>query len=396
MTASSIGLRILSSNLGLTEKTRDILKELEKVDLIELRRKLQTGLTLSIPEQRLKALLGFIEKSTGIKLLSNSDFNLQVLQIFKETYDADGDGVKGKPAASDNYSAYLEPLLMLAIRSAYVNKRMLEMHQHNDNLARKGLPLYNLKNYLEHLSSKDDDGIYRAFSANSSTSTAFVERFGEVKYRIVSTNESVLDKWANARAMLTGEASKATTKDRQGNSLPNNSINKLGNMLRYYLNKQGREKNSNVKSLMFVKDPKLIKAMYHDYEITPFSGESKSIRNYSQGELFFHGIFNKFWANYLNKGTVIIQPTVYSDKTTFLNWEIATNILLNNEDVMTVNNPEIYEEAVINKYGETIGETYRKVWKDTENKLMRIRDLYNSRNKTEFSYEEVLRHLTEN
>jgi hypothetical protein len=49
MVTSNVGLRILSSNgATLTTKTRDILKELEKVDLIELRRKLQTGLTLSV------------------------------------------------------------------------------------------------------------------------------------------------------------------------------------------------------------------------------------------------------------------------------------------------------------------------------------------------------------
>jgi len=49
MVTSNVGLRILSSNgAALTTKTRDILKELEKVDLIELRRKLQTGLTLSV------------------------------------------------------------------------------------------------------------------------------------------------------------------------------------------------------------------------------------------------------------------------------------------------------------------------------------------------------------
>ena len=63
-----------------------------------------------------------------------------------------------------------------------------------------------------------------------------------------------------------------------------------------------------------------------------------------------HSIFNKFWGNYLNKGSVVIQPTVYSDKTTFLNWEISTKILNfsrsdeNDNDILslTYDNPELY------------------------------------------------------
>jgi hypothetical protein len=43
--------------------------------------------------------------------------------------------------------------------------------------------------------------------------------------------------WIDAMSILTGEASKATTKDGQGNSIPNNSVGKLGGLLHYYLHK---------------------------------------------------------------------------------------------------------------------------------------------------------------
>lgn len=63
---------------------------------------------------------------------------------------------------------------------------------------------------------------------------------------------------------------------------------------------------------------------------------------------------------------------------------------------MMVNNPEEYEEAVINKYGDTIGQMYRQVWASTEKKLNLVKDLYNKNHGTAYSYDEVLRHVTEN
>ena len=106
---------------------------------------------------------------------------------------------------------------------------------------------------------------------------------------------------------------------------------------------------------MFVNNPELLLTMYHDLEVTAQNGESKIIKGFSSGELFFHSIFNKFWGNYLNKGSVIIQPTVYSDKTTFLNWEISTKILNfsrsdeSDNDILslTYDNPELYQAVII-------------------------------------------------
>jgi elongation factor G len=103
-----------------------------------------------------------------------------------------------------------------------------------------------LKDYLESLT--DDDGIYKTFLDNRKTSRIFSERWNDVQYRITSRNDEVLSVWEDAKAMLTGQASKATTKDKQGNNIPNNSVNKLGNLIYYYVNKQ---KDTNVGSLMF-------------------------------------------------------------------------------------------------------------------------------------------------
>ena len=160
---------------------------------------------------------------------------------------------------------------------------------------------------------------------------------------------------------------------------------------------------------MFVNNPELLLTMYHDLEVTAQNGESKIIKSFSSGELFFHSIFNKFWGNYLNKQSVVIQPTVYSDKTTFLNWEVSTKFLNvgtsdeGSNDILSLayDNPELYQAAVIQKYGDTIGEMYRKIWENTEAKLMRIAARYNQEQKKiigtdpGLGYVDVLNRLTE-
>ena len=125
---------------------------------------------------------------------------------------------------------------MMAIRAAYANKRRTEMFNLNENRVNSGLKPLTLKEYLLQLEPEDNDGIYDTFQFNKD-STAFKERFDEVSYRIASYQDEFLSDWEDAKAMLTGEASRATTKDKEGNSIPNNSVNKLGNILSHYLRK---------------------------------------------------------------------------------------------------------------------------------------------------------------
>jgi hypothetical protein len=133
-------------------------------------------------------------------------------------------------------------------------------------------------------------------------------------------------------------------------------------LLHYYTHKQ---LNTNCESLLFASNSHLVKSTFHDLEAYNIHRDTKSVKQFSCGELFYHAIFNKFWGNYNNTGNVIIQPTVYSDKTTFLNWEIATKLdgkidLLKSKD---------YISTVLKQYKLTIGEYYAKVYQETQQKL---------------------------
>lgn len=306
---------------------------LDKVDLIQFRQKRDLGVALTESEKALEQVLGFLDDYLGLNILSN--LGLQTLQVYKSTY-SEINGMKN----------YLMPLVQLALRAAYVNQQYIKAGD------------------LKMSEASKDDPIYKFFIENPK-SKLFTSSYGNIKYVVASFNDTVLDAWVDSLSMLTGEASKATTKDGQGNAIPNNSVGKLGGILHYYLEKQ---KGTNCDSLMFVQDSEAIKSTFHDLEASNIHGDTKSIKQFSCGELFFHSIFNKFWGSYVKTGNVVIQPTVYSDKTTFLNWEIQTDLMGESE----------YVSKVIKKYIETLGYFYENVYQDTMDKLDRIAEAYNS------------------
>ena len=335
---------------------------LDEVDLVIFRQKLKLNDNLKPKEVKLKQLLQFLDDYLNLNILS--DLGLQTLQIYKATY-SEIDGMKN----------YLMPLVQLAIRAAYVNNQYINAGD---------------KTLAEYLK---DDSLYQSYKANPKTKL-FSETFGNVKYVVASFADKVLDAWVNSISMLDGSASKATTKDGQGNAIPNNSVGKLGGILHYYLNKQ---KGTNCDSLMFVDNPSAIKATFHDLEAGNIHGDVKSIKQFSCGELFHHSIWNKFWANYNKSGNVIIQPTVYSDKTTFLNWEISSK-LRSGVDLMSDPN---YIYHVLKEYKESLGTFYLKVYNSTMDKLNKIADAYNADrlekdpNYVPLSTKDVLKNLTE-
>lgn len=312
---------------------RELFDSLDKVDLIQFRQKLELGLSLNEQEQNLKAILKFIDDFLNLNILNN--VGLQTLQVYKATY-----------SETNGMNNYLMPLVQLAIRAAYINNQFINAGDQK------------MSTYLA------DDLIFK-FYKEYPKSKLFVETFGNVKYTAVTYNDKALDMWVDAISMLTGQASKATTKDGSGNSIPNNSVGKLGGILHYYLHKQ---KGTNCDSLMFVDNPKAIKATFHDLEVSNIHGDTKSIKQFSCSELFFHSIFNKFWGSYNKTGNVIIQPTVYSDKTTFLNWEIATDLVGDSD----------YLGRVLKEYQLSLGTFYDRVYQDTVDKLVKLTNYYNS------------------
>lgn len=51
--------------------------------------------------------------------------------------------------------------------------------------------------------------------------------------------------------------------------------------------------------------------------------EGKDVKNFSQRELLYHSIMNNFFDSLVSNGFFNIQPTVYSDKTSFVIYQIG-------------------------------------------------------------------------
>lgn len=306
--------------------------------------------------KQFKEILLFIENFTGIPLITNSEFNLSVLQIYKS-----------------RDPEYLNNLLKLAFRNAYINFQFLNAGESS------------LKEYLE----EQQDPIYADYVKGKGFGKVFSSLFNNVKYVSISQYDDIPQKLADAFMEFDGQASKATTKDSSGHNIPNNSVNKLATMTHYYLNK---EKNTNVNDLLFVNNTKLIKAVYHELETSSIYGKTKSIKELNQAELFYQSIINKFWSSYIKTGNVVIQPTNYSDKTTFPNYELGTKIKIQDIEVDVMNCPI---QVLLDAYRNTIGLAYKKVYKHHLDKMNKILAIYNSEyDQNETDYKVMLQKLT--
>jgi hypothetical protein len=137
-------------------------------------------------------------------------------------------------------------------------------------------------------------------------------------------------------------------------------------------------------SLYFVNNPSAIKTMpVLDDEVTTYTQEVKKVKELSINELFQHAIVNKFYLSYIENKQVCVQPTVYSDKVTLLNYLVSPESDIN-----------LYESIVdtyINKYNETIFKYYRNL---SESILNKYRILFAKSDLTKYELRKKLQEFT--
>lgn len=357
-----------SNNGGFNRDFIDFLNKLTKaVDIIEFKDDLVKGNPLNDDQKIFKNILQFIEDSLNINILKTPNLGLQQLEVYSKIYRPKTNYVVGQH--------YLMPLLHLAMRAQYINNEYLNAGE-ND-----------LKAYLEGQLKDKTSPDARFYKQKKQP---FITLFEKVNYKAITYQDEVLQQWMDAYSILTGEASKATTKDMENNSIPNNGINKMGTMLPYYLEKQKGGKASG--QLLLTQQPSLLKRITHDLEVVSWLQESKSVKSMSVGELYFHSIFNKFWGHYLDTGNVYIQPTNYADKTTFLQYEIDATKL--EQDILRSKSG--YDSLTL--YEQYLGNFYKNSYEHTKNKLNLIKGAYNIENpeNQKSTYKEVLAECTGN
>jgi len=174
---------------------------------------------------------------------------------------------------------------------------------------------------------------------------------------------------------MSGEISKANTKNLAGDSIPNYGLSFMGTDLHTILSdSQHKIDEFGGQPLMhnlFMQNSGAIKGTVIDTDVRLADGTSKQVKRMTEGELFYHAMVNKFLIplvqNEHNK-YMIIQPTTYSDKTKFVNYKIGTNF--NGKDISLMSDSEL--ETL---YVGTIGESYRTILRNVLSDYAQLFDM---------------------
>ena len=185
---------------------------------------------------------------------------------------------------------------------------------------------------------------------------------------VVYVNEKWIDALTVIEARLEGDTSKSVISNLEGDKIPNSSTSFLGSEINQQLNKSNELQGSS-KNLLFSSSTlsKAIKTKAINTDIKTRNGITKSIKNMTYSELQYDAIVNNFIIPYLqsNGSSVFIQPTVYSDKTKFIIYEIALNDILGSG--FKLHEANKLDNFIEQKIIDSIGISYKNVWNKIKN-----------------------------
>lgn len=251
-----------------------------------------------------------------------SDKGLETLQGYKDKYKYD-------PKNNLFSKNYLNHFLKLAIRTADIDNQ-IKLAGDQD-----------MKEYLME-NSKYTSLFNREFKKPSSD--IFDIQANRVYFKPATTRDKALSDLARSSVEASGRSVRSTSLNKAGASVSNYSISRLGSELNRRLHKQ-RQQGGAASSLLFVQNIDAIDIdPVIDGEITTPIGDVKSVRDMSSSELFQHAILDKFYNSFLRTGKICFQPTVYSDKTNFLNYMSTLSMFSDNiMNLMSDNSQEFVD-----------------------------------------------------
>ena len=196
---------------------------------------------------------------------------------------------------------------------------------------------------------------------------------GKPRFNALS-NSDWLERFFDAKTMTDGNATRATTKGRDGNAKANyvpaslsDHINEQWEDRRNYI-----DKNSGTAPLatnLVMTNEQLVVDIARDSSFASMYDE-KNTKTATPGELIFHGIVNNFFnAMNTNDGKVAILPTVYSDKTAFINFMVDLNKKVKGIDKTLW---QLTAEESEQLYAETVIPYYYKQFRASINKFVKL------------------------
>lgn len=350
--------------INFSQKFRDVFdRASQKIDFTsdQTISRIISGKGLNESETIFREALQFIQDMLGLNLLSEDGLNTMFLY---KTNSIDKN--------------YIKDMFSNAIQAAVIN----DLYYQFELKLADGTYTSRLE-FQKFLNSS-----YYPFSklTNDERPNYLTVNYGITDIKTVPVNAVWKDGWARARAILSGEVSKAITKDLQGNSIANYRTSFLGGNIQYYLQKvrEGETQRKQAKllpsaasALFFTDNNEFIRDIVVSQDVQSRNGVKKNIKDLKTSELYYDAIIHNFFGSYLQNGTLVIQPTTYSDKTTFINYAIDANkkIVAEGKSYNDKSLMELNESEIIDLYRDTIGKAYentlanvisdyRKIWND--------------------------------
>lgn len=302
-------LELENSTVSINGKEVPMLDILAGINLRDFSNKvLQNKKLLNEYETVLNNLLEMFDYYLDTNFLS--DKGLEALQGYKDKYTYD-------PKNNLFSKNYLNHFLKLAIRTADIDNQV------------KLAGDQDMKQFL--MENSKYTSLFNRESKKPS-SNVFDIQANRVYFKPVTTSDKALSDLAKSFVEASGRSVRSTSLNKAGSSVSNYSISRLGSELNRRLHKQ-RQEGGPANSLLFVQNPNAIDIdPVIDGEITTPIGDVKAVRDMSSSELFQHAILDKFYSSFLKTGRICFQPTVYSDKTNFLNY--MSNLSMFSDNIM--------------------------------------------------------------
>lgn len=353
-------LELENSTVEINGKEVPILDVLANINLRDFSNKvLQNKELLNEYETVLNNLLEMFDYYLDTNFLS--DKGLEALQGYKDKYEFN-------PKNSLFSKNYLNHFLKLAIRTADIDNQ-IKLAGDQD-----------LKQFL--MENSKYTSLFNRESKKPS-SDVFDIQANRVYFKPVTTRDKAMSDLARSFVEASGRAVRSTSLNKAGSSVSNYSISRLGSELNRRLHQQSQEGGA-ATSLLFVQNPGSIDIdPVIDGEITTPIGDIKSVRDMSSSELFQHAILDKFYSSFLKTGKVCFQPTVYSDKTNFLNYMSNLSMFSDNiMDLMTDKNQEL-----IDLYKNTFFSAHNKIQASVVTKMEKLMAFLSTAQGAEFRKE---------
>lgn len=318
------------------------------------RQKLIDGDNLTEKEQQFLNTISYIDDILGTTF-SSSEQGLQELNLYLKQYSSQETGLKKLFLGATK--ALIATKLNLEYNGEGKLRDFLKENYPFEILSRPTLDRDIVKNYFYNT--------YR----------------GEFLYGVnKSKSDDWVDKLMEARRILQGESTKATTRNLTGDSIPNTSPAFLGREIQQVLNEENisKENSPSTQFLMFNQNPQAITAVVIDTDVRTKSGKIKNVASFTTPELIYHNFINKFVLP-MQQGKMLVQPTVYSDKKKFINYMVDIKSSLENilgKDVKStyrISSNE-FENLIIHTIGEAYYNLYNNVLDDYE-KIYGTRDI---------------------